>query len=63
MIRPRWRKVFSDLWDNKARTLLVVASISVGVFALGMIAVGLGAVCFLMLPLFVMSRAERDPDL
>ena len=38
MIRPRWRKVLSDLWDNKARTLLVVASISVGVFALGMIA-------------------------
>ena len=38
MIRPRWRKVFTDLWDNKARTLLVVASISVGVFALGMIA-------------------------
>lgn len=38
MIRPRWRKVLSDLWDNKARTLLVVASISVGVFAIGMIA-------------------------
>jgi hypothetical protein len=34
-----------------------------GVFALGLIAMALGAVCFLMLPLFVMSRAERDPDL
>jgi putative ABC transport system permease protein len=38
MIRPRWRKVLSDLWDNKLRTLLVVASIAVGVFAIGMIA-------------------------
>jgi putative ABC transport system permease protein len=38
MIRPRWRKVLSDLQDNKLRTLLVVASIAVGVFAIGMIA-------------------------
>jgi putative ABC transport system permease protein len=38
MIRPRWRKVISDLWDNKMRTLLVVASIAVGVFSIGMIA-------------------------
>ena len=38
MIRPRWRKVLSDLWENKLRTLLVVASIAVGVFAIGMIA-------------------------
>jgi putative ABC transport system permease protein len=37
-MRPRWRKVISDLWDNKSRTLLVVASIAVGVFAIGMIA-------------------------
>ena len=34
-----------------------------GVFALGIISVAFGAVCFLMLPLFVMSRAERDPDM
>jgi putative ABC transport system permease protein len=38
MIRPRWHKVLSDLWDNKLRTLLVVASIAVGVFSIGMIA-------------------------
>jgi putative ABC transport system permease protein len=38
MLRPRWRKVLSDLWDSRARTLLVVASIAVGVFAVGMIA-------------------------
>ena len=37
-IRPRWRKVFSDLWGNRIRTLLVVASIAVGLFAVGMIA-------------------------
>lgn len=35
MLSPRWRKVVRDLWDNKSRTLLVVLSISVGVFAFG----------------------------
>ena len=38
MLSPRWRKVLSDLWSNKTRTLLVVLSIAVGVFAVGMIA-------------------------
>ena len=37
-MRPRWRKVLSDLVDNKARTILVVFSIAVGVFAIGVIA-------------------------
>src|SRR5690349_12531870 len=37
-MKPRWRKVFHDLWDNKARTLLVVFSIAVGVFSIGVIA-------------------------
>jgi putative ABC transport system permease protein len=37
-MRPRWHKVRSDLWDSKMRTLLVVLSIAVGVFAVGMIA-------------------------
>ena len=37
-MRPRWRKVLSDLIDNKGRTLLVVLSIAVGVFAIGVIA-------------------------
>ena len=34
-VRPRWHKVLSDLWSYKGRSLLVVASIAVGVFALG----------------------------
>ena len=38
MLSPRWRKVLRDLAANKARTLLVVLSIAVGVFAVGMIA-------------------------
>ena len=38
MMRPRWRKVLSDLWSNKARSLLVVASIAIGLFAIGVIA-------------------------
>lgn len=37
-MRPRWRKVLHDLWDNKGRTLLVVFSIAVGVFSIGVIA-------------------------
>ncbi len=37
MMRPRWRKVFSDLVDNKLRTALVVFSIAVGVFSIGVI--------------------------
>ncbi len=36
-MRPRWRKVFSDLLDNKLRTVLVVFSIAVGVFSIGVI--------------------------
>jgi putative ABC transport system permease protein len=33
--RPSWRKVLADLWVNRTRTILVVASIAVGVFAVG----------------------------
>ncbi|MCE1253496.1 MAG: ABC transporter permease [Anaerolineae bacterium] len=37
LLRPRWRKVFADLWNNKVRTLLVVLSIAVGTFAVGLV--------------------------
>src|SRR5512138_3197054 len=37
-MKPRWRKVIHDLLDNKARTILVVLSIAVGVFSIGVIA-------------------------
>src|SRR6266545_1030878 len=37
-MKPRWRKVIHDLLDNAARTLLVVLSIAVGVFSIGVIA-------------------------
>ena len=37
-LRPRWHKVFSDLVGNVVRSLLVVTSIAVGLFAVGMIA-------------------------
>jgi putative ABC transport system permease protein len=33
----RWKKVYRDLWINRSRTVLVILSIAVGVFALGMI--------------------------
>ncbi len=38
LINPRWRKVMRDLWLNKNRTIVVVLSIAVGVFAVGVIA-------------------------
>lgn len=38
-LRPRWRKVLVDFWQNKARLVLVIASIFVGVYAIGMIRV------------------------
>jgi len=40
MLAPRWRKVLGDLWGNKTRTALVVLSIAIGVFAIGMVAGG-----------------------
>ncbi len=36
-IRPRWKKVIRDLWDNKSRTMLVVLSIAVGILAVGVV--------------------------
>ena len=36
-MKPRWRKVFLDLFENKGRTALVVFSIAVGVFSIGVI--------------------------
>ncbi len=37
MFSPRWRKIFRDLLSNKTRTFLVILSIAVGVFSVGMI--------------------------
>jgi len=37
MLSSRWHKVLNDLWGNKTRTLLIVLSIAVGLFALGTI--------------------------
>lgn len=35
LLSPRWRKVLRDLWSNKSRSILVIMSISIGVFAFG----------------------------
>lgn len=37
LLAPRWRKIWADLWGNKLRTILVILSISVGVFVVGMV--------------------------
>jgi putative ABC transport system permease protein len=39
MISPRWRKILRDMWRNRRRTILVVLSIAVGVFAVGTVAI------------------------
>src|SRR4030066_2318010 len=36
-IQPRWRKVIADLISNKTRTILVVLSVAIGVFAVGFV--------------------------
>lgn len=38
MLKVRWLKVLREVWGNKSRTILVVLSIAVGVFAVGTIA-------------------------
>lgn len=38
ILRPRWQKVIADLEAHWSRTLIVVASIGIGVFGIGMIA-------------------------
>jgi putative ABC transport system permease protein len=37
LARPRWRKVIADLWTNRTRSVLVILSIAVGLFAIGLI--------------------------
>jgi putative ABC transport system permease protein len=37
MLSPRWQKVFADVWGHKFRSLLVIASITIGLFAAGLI--------------------------
>ena len=44
MISPRWHKILADLWGNKLRSLLVILSISMGVFAVGFV-----STCFPMI--------------
>lgn len=39
-MKPRWKKVYADFWENKARSLLIIASISIGIFAVGVVGVG-----------------------
>lgn len=38
LIDTRWYKILNDIWGNKARTLLVVLSIAIGCFAVGVVA-------------------------
>jgi len=42
LLRPRWKKVVADLLAHKTRTVLVVLSISVGIFAVAVMMGGRG---------------------
>ncbi len=37
MLSPRWKKVLADIWGHKLRSFLVIASITIGLFAVGLI--------------------------
>ena len=37
MLLTRWRKVWMDFWGNKTRSLLLVSTILVGVFSVGLV--------------------------
>ena len=37
MFKPRWMKVWRDLWGNPTRTALIVISVAAGLFAIGVI--------------------------
>jgi putative ABC transport system permease protein len=37
VLYTRWRKVWADFWSNKTRTLLMVSTILVGVFSVGLV--------------------------
>jgi len=36
-VMPRWRKILREVWVNRTRTILVVLSIAVGVFSVGVV--------------------------
>lgn len=38
MRSPRWNKMLADLWLNPTRTVLVVLSLTIGIFAVGIVA-------------------------
>jgi len=37
MLSTRWHKVLTDLWKNRARTLIVALAVAVGVYAIGVV--------------------------
>jgi putative ABC transport system permease protein len=59
VVRPRWRKVYRDLLAHKFRTLLVVLSIAVGIFAVGVM---MGGRAVLIRSLDTGFPQTRPPD-
>ncbi len=57
MVNPRWRKVWHDLWGNKLRSLLVILTIAVGVFAIGFVS----NMLFVTVPTMDADYLKADP--
>lgn len=62
---PRWITFLPVILGSSGVVLVGFGTMvsASGVFGLGVIALVLGGVSFLLMPLLVMSRAEKDPDL
>lgn len=58
VLHPRWRKVLRDLWSHKLRTLLVVLSIAVGIFAILVVMGGRG----ILLDTFTANFPKSNPS-
>lgn len=59
MLSTRWRKVVRELWANRTRTLLVVSSIAVGIFAVGTVQHLRTVILSEMQAIYVRSNAEH----
>ena len=59
MHNPRWRKVVRELWLNRTRTTLVVASIAVGIFAVGTVQLLRSVILTELQAIYVASNAAQ----
>ena len=59
MPSTRWRKVVRELWLNRSRTLLVVSSIAVGIFAVGTVQLLRSVILTELQAIYIASNATQ----